>query len=279
MTVQSKRSRLRRRDPGDAPEITDKWIAGAVLHHGKKSARHGRVATLGRAQRPIIRAGLISEVRRASREWIYVDVGFAQDTRKSCGLLESLDRGATPALLTFVDLKARFVKLVRAGDTPVNLVIETPLSVAFSAAGNPVGRSIEQRNGKCRYWHVGLGCSVLVSASYLLRAIADAPPTREVRLFEGLVSFKPRGITSDHGRDVLDLRRVVLGEVGAGGFSRPKSCRWTRGTPLAPLSLSEAPTTACRPSSPPASNRGRLIAATIRHDRIFASCAFAALYL
>jgi len=222
MTVQSKRSHIPRHDPDDAPEITDKWIAGAVSHYGKKSTRRGSVAKPGRAQVPAIRAGLISEVRRASGEWIFVDVGFAQDTRKSCGLLESLDRAATPALLTFADLKARLVKIVRAGDTPVNLVIEAPLSVAFSAAGNPVGRSIEQRNGKCRYWYVGLGCSVLVSACYLLRAIADAPPTREIRLFEGLVSFKPRGTRSDHGRDVHNLRRVVLGEPGAGRIFAPQ---------------------------------------------------------
>ena len=222
MTAQSERSRLPRRDLDEAPEITDEWVAGAVLNHGKKSARRGRVVTPGRTRMPFIRAGRISEVRRASGAWIFVDVGFAQDTRKSCGLLETLDQGTTPALLTFADLKARLVRIVRADDTPLNLVIEAPLSVAFSAAGNPVGRSIEQRNGKCRDWYVGLGCSVLVSASYLLRAIADAPPTREVRLFEGLVSFKPRGMTSDHGRDVLNLRRVVLGEVGAGWIFAPQ---------------------------------------------------------
>ena len=66
MTAQSERSRLPRRDLDEAPEITDEWVAGAVLNHGKKSARRGRVVKPGRTQMPIIRAGRISEVRRAS---------------------------------------------------------------------------------------------------------------------------------------------------------------------------------------------------------------------
>jgi hypothetical protein len=81
--------------------------------------------------------------------------------------------------------------------------------VAFNAHGNPVGRSIEKRNNQSRYWYVGLGCSVLVSTTYLLRALLEAPRSREVRLFEGLASFKPQGQKSLHSNDVLKLRKLV----------------------------------------------------------------------
>lgn len=44
-----------------------------------------------------------------------------------------------------------------------------------------------------------------------MRAISDTSRTREIRLFEGLVSFKPKGSASDHSKDVLLLRKVVWG--------------------------------------------------------------------
>lgn len=42
MSVKSKSSRRISRDPDDAPEITEEWIAGASLYHGKKLVRRGR---------------------------------------------------------------------------------------------------------------------------------------------------------------------------------------------------------------------------------------------
>lgn len=35
----------RKRDPDDAPEITQEWIDGANLYHGKKLIRRGAVAS------------------------------------------------------------------------------------------------------------------------------------------------------------------------------------------------------------------------------------------
>jgi len=93
---------------------------------------------------------------------------------------------------------------------PINLVIETPLSVSFDSNGNPKGRKIEKQNNKTRYWYVSLGTTVMVAAMYLLRAIVDLQPTTEVRLFEGFVSFKDRNKSSNHSRDVLALRDVVI---------------------------------------------------------------------
>ncbi len=167
---------------------------------------------------PIIRAGRSDEVHREAGTWVFVDPGFANDKSRSCGLLTS----GQPRLFTFSDLKEQLVALVTENAGPMNLVIEAPLSVAFSASGNPVGRSIERRNGKTRYWYVGLGCSVLTSACYLIRAITDAQRLREVRLFEGFVSFKPKGEVSNHCEDVLQLQRVVWRKRGAGCVVPPE---------------------------------------------------------
>lgn len=167
---------------------------------------------------PGIRAGRTNEAHPDSGEWVFVDPGFAQDKSRSCGLLAS----GQPQSVTFSDLKAQLAALIVENDAPMNLVIEAPLSVAFSGSGNPTGRSIERRDGRSRYWYVGLGCSVLTSASYLLRAITDARRTREIRLFEGFVSFKPKGTTSNHCKDVRDLKRVIWGERGAGRIVPPE---------------------------------------------------------
>jgi hypothetical protein len=169
---------------------------------------------------PQIRAGRIEETRPPSGQWVYVDPGFAGDKGKTCGLL--ID-GSVPTVHTFAALREALVSLVQEDGPPLHLVLEAPLSVAFSARGNPVGRSIELRAGQSRYWYSGLACSVLTSATYLLRAIADAVPCREIRLFEGFVSFKPRGVRSSHTADVLLLRRVVRGELAVGQIIVPEA--------------------------------------------------------
>jgi hypothetical protein len=51
--------------------------------------------------------------------------------------------------------------------------------------------------------------------------MTDAGPEREVRLFEGLVSFKPRGVASSHCDDVLQLRQVIRGERAVGRVVPP----------------------------------------------------------
>ena len=49
----------------------------------------------------------------------------------------------------------------------------------------------------------------MTSALYLLRGLDDSKPQREVRLFEGFVSFKPKGQVSSHSEDIRALRAVV----------------------------------------------------------------------
>lgn len=42
MSLKSQGPRHTWRNPDDAPETTDKWLAGANLHRGKKRVRRGR---------------------------------------------------------------------------------------------------------------------------------------------------------------------------------------------------------------------------------------------
>ena len=49
----------------------------------------------------------------------------------------------------------------------------------------------------------------MVAALYLIKAITDSNPPKEVRLFEGFVSFKSKGKASNHSKDVMLLRNAV----------------------------------------------------------------------
>lgn len=153
----------------------------------------------------MIRAGQLPEANRESGDWVFVDLGFAEQA-KSCGLLVG---DGVPKEVTFSKLTELLKEIVLADGGALNLLIEAPLSVAFTEDGNPTGRSIERLNSQTRYWYVGLGCCVLVAATYLLRAIHDLHPRRDIRLFEGFASFKPKRRPSTHSDDVRNLRAVV----------------------------------------------------------------------
>jgi hypothetical protein len=107
-------------------------------------------------------------------------------------------------------------------------------SEPVGADGNPFGRFIEKRDKLTRYRYVGLGCSVLVASLYLLKAGKEADRLREIRLFEGLVSFKGSQARSSHIDDVLVLRDVIRsGGTDAGAFTMPLPLDEHRGTTLA----------------------------------------------
>jgi len=148
----------------------------------------------------MIRAGTVAELTRGSGDWLFIDVGFAERSR-SCGLL--LGDG-DPVEVTFADLVSRGQAVVSESTSPLNLLIEAPLSVAFTATGNPTGRSVEKRDSGTRYWYVGLGCGVLVAALYFLSGLSRVTSRRDVRLFEGFASFKTRGAKSSHTGDVRE---------------------------------------------------------------------------
>lgn len=152
-----------------------------------------------------IRAGTLDDLGRESGTWVFVDVGFSREG-KTGGLLV---HDGHPCELTFAQLMAELVTLCQAGPEPMNLVLEAPLSAAFTAKGNPAGRAMEKDKTGHRYWYAGLGCQVTIAAAYLLRAMLDAGPRRDIRLFEAFISFKEKGKKSSHSADVLAMRAVA----------------------------------------------------------------------
>jgi hypothetical protein len=153
----------------------------------------------------MIQAGKTHEILWGEGNWVFLDIGFAKDA-KSCGLLVGDDE---PVCVQFGAAKRQIVRLAEQAGSPLNLVIEAPLSVCFTAAGNPTGRSVEKNGSKTRYWYNGLGCAVMVAAMYLVRELHSAQSKHAIHLFEGFVSYKDRTVPTDHRRDVLFLRDVV----------------------------------------------------------------------
>lgn len=158
-----------------------------------------------------IRAATVAEVESGRGKWAYVDIGFAEGSRSS-----AIAIGAEqPTTLRFGDLVNAVVDACGRGNEPLHLLIEAPLSVAFSQRGTPSGRSIEKRNGLIpRYWYSGPGAAILLASHYLLRAVKDSAPNRQIRLVEGFASFKPKGTKSNHVGDVVTLRRIVQEHKG-----------------------------------------------------------------
>jgi hypothetical protein len=152
-----------------------------------------------------MRAGTVDEITKTAGDWVFVDIGFSRESKTS-GLLVN---DGQPIEVTFNDLRQKILQLTKQDGPAINLVIEAPLSVAFTGEGNPAGRSIERKGTEHRYWYAGLGCQVTLAAAYLLRSILVAQSTREIRLFEAFVSFKSKDVQSSHAADVISIRSVV----------------------------------------------------------------------
>ena len=153
-----------------------------------------------------IRAGSVSEIHKHEGEWLFVDLGFSAESR-SCGVLKD---GGVPYNITFRELVNFAIREVTENDPrPLNLLLEAPLSAAFNKNGNPTGRSFEKQNGRTRYWYLQGGAVVAIAAGHLLRALVRCGAQRDVRLFEGFVSFKSSTAKSSHTEDVLKLREAV----------------------------------------------------------------------
>lgn len=164
-----------------------------------------------------IRAARIDELTWDHGTWLVVDLGFAEKNA-TCGVAVHDGPAHTR---TFADLRALAIDLARESGPPLFLLLEAPLSVAFTAKGNPTARSIERRNGRTRCWYAGLGAGVLTAATYLLRAVIDARPNRAMRLVEGFVSFKPAKVPTDHCADVKALRGIIRDTHTTGGIIVP----------------------------------------------------------
>lgn len=147
------------------------------------------------------------DVEWSSGTWIFLDIGFSNSGR-TCGLLVS---NGQPHEFLFSEAKKEIKNVTLGSKSPVNLVIEAPLSVCFDSKGNPKGRTIEREGSRIRYWYLGLGCAVMVAAIYLIHELYALGPelTVPIRLYEGFVSFKDRSKKSRHADDVILLRDYV----------------------------------------------------------------------
>ena len=168
-----------------------------------------------------IRAGTVNDIYKREGEWLFVDLGFAEKT-SSCGVLkdkyaehpEKDAEQSKPQKVTFGEL----VNLVKGEAqqnvlSPLNLVLEAPLSVTFNQFGNPTPRACDIKDGNSRSWHRQPAPGLIMAAGYLLRALADHDIERGVRLYEGFVSFKPQGSKSSHTADVEALRNAVWNQT------------------------------------------------------------------
>lgn len=152
----------------------------------------------------MIYAGDIEKVQWSKDYWIIFDIGFSNKLA-TCGLLFG---NGTPHNVQFGEAVAEVIEEI-SRHKDINLVIEAPLSVAFDKMGNPKGRTIEKRGKRTRYWYFGAGCTVLVATTYFLRQLYDSNPSGNIKLFEGLVSWKIKGAKSDHAKDVLLLMETI----------------------------------------------------------------------
>lgn len=71
MPGKSKSSRRSSRNPDDAPELTERWIAGADLYHGKKLLRRGRPAGTAKKTQTTVRISneVLSFFRASGQGW------------------------------------------------------------------------------------------------------------------------------------------------------------------------------------------------------------------
>lgn len=176
--------------------------------------RHAEMPEGVRPRHPaaMIVAGVRDQARRDSGQWVFVDIGFSADKR-SCGIAIG---DSQPRNVHYGDLAPCIARELESETAPLNLLVEAPLSVAFNADGNPTGRSIEKKNGNTRYWYMQGGAVTLLATMHLVRDLYQMRPLREVRLFEGFVSYKHKGTHSSHADDVSNLRRVAWDESDKG---------------------------------------------------------------
>ena len=173
---------------------------------------------------PRITAGHVDNINQDSGQWLIVDIGFSK-TENSCGVWNDAWPVKEPKAVTFAALVELAKKEIQKDvKEPLNLLIEAPLSVAFREDGNPTRRICDSQNDKYRDWYVNAGAATLIAASWLLWELQGCQGQRDVRLFEGFASFKPKTGKSKskvqkeeaHKEDVRKLKEAVWTDTKAG---------------------------------------------------------------
>ena len=205
------------------PEKVHEDINQALMDHIWRVRFPGRKQPGTETMTPKIIAGSCSDINKDSGQWLIVDIGFSS-TKYSCGVW---DGTGEPSVVTFDGLVNLAIQEVQKCDrTPLNLLIEAPLSVAFQQNRNPTRRLCDIDGDKYRDWYVNAGATTLIAAGYLLRELVGCQRKRDVRLFEGFVSFKDSSDSpsseaeqiASHEEDVLKLKNAVWTKENADIF-------------------------------------------------------------
>jgi hypothetical protein len=162
-------------------------------------------------------AGTLNDVAIIDH-WFVMDIGFAED-KKSCGVITVVNNGEPISCeADYAQMILEFKNFIQ-GKEAIGLIIEAPLSVAFTKTsldtdGNPVGRrgiEIEKlTKTKTRYWYVGAGAAVTLSALNFLQQIKNNVSSKtKIYIYEGLLSFKNPEKQS-HCDDARDLYRAII---------------------------------------------------------------------
>jgi hypothetical protein len=154
---------------------------------------------------------------------IAVDIGFAQDGNKSCGLpwKHGEKKTAGAGAFEYASVILRVSELLKSENT-ATLIIEAPLSAMFSASGNPVRRGDFEKRPKKelndRYWYTNAGAVTCLASIIFLREmknrlLADKDSTAKIaiHLYEGFISFKTKSSKKAVGKwaDKADAKRLL----------------------------------------------------------------------
>jgi hypothetical protein len=157
----------------------------------------------------MLRAGRAETYSRNPNDWILIDVGFSgrqasgSVSRSSGVLLPGDDRARNVTWSDACDL----VGACSAGrSSPLNLMLEAPLSIAFDASGNPAARSFERRKAQSRAWYLQGGVVTLFSAALMLIRLAERSQV-PIALYEAIISFKTS--KTDHAADAQLMRTAA----------------------------------------------------------------------
>jgi hypothetical protein len=139
---------------------------------------------------------------------IAVDMGFAGDHNSSCGVAWA-DGPEARAEMCFGEAVNRVGERLKQ-DRETVLLIEAPLSGAFSAGGNPCVRGNFERWPQRRYWWVQPGAGIALGAGLFLHRLIQNINSHKgtVHIVEGFVT----GVTGQHShmRVAVALRRAFL---------------------------------------------------------------------
>ena len=182
-----------------------------------------------------ITAGQVRDIEKVQgepallKDWIFVDIGFSS-TEESCGVAIGNVEAEEVKFANLVKIAVSKVTEVEKPNTPLNLLLEAPLSIAFTADGNPTARFFESKtnskplefarlmDGTHRGWYYNAGANTMAGAVRLIWELRKCMRRREIRLFEGFAprESKEEGNKSspgDHAKVADKLRDVVKGEI------------------------------------------------------------------